>query len=139
MDGGVIRTRGWATRLTLSQKQTMDSLRQALASAGREPASVAELTALYGESVPALLRVMERQGEVVAVEEGRYYAEPALAELVSQLRGRMERGREYAPADLRDMLGVSRKFLIPLLEYCDRRGVTQRRGSGRVILDTARA
>jgi selenocysteine-specific elongation factor len=138
VDGGLIRTRGWSTQLTAPQRQTIDALRLALNAAGREPASVVELSATYGESVLALLHVMERDGEVVAVEEGRYYVASALAELMTQLRAHMERGREYGPAELRDILGVSRKFLIPLLEFCDRRGVTQRRAGGRVILDTTR-
>ena len=44
----------------------------------------------------------------------------------------MTAGREYAPAELREVLGLSRKFLIPFLEYCDRKGVTERRDGGRV-------
>jgi hypothetical protein len=32
---------------------------------------------------------------------------------------------------LRDVLGISRKFLIPFLEYCDAAGYTVRSGSGR--------
>jgi len=45
----------------------------------------------------------------------------------------MKAGQEYPPAELRDFLGVSRKYLIPLLEYCDRRGVTDRRVAGRAL------
>jgi hypothetical protein len=32
----------------------------------------------------------------------------------------------YGPAELRELLGFSRKFLIPFLEYCDRAGITRR-------------
>jgi len=45
-------------------------------------------------------------------------------------------GREYSPAELRDVIGLSRKFLIPFLEYCDRHGVTERRPTGRVLHGT---
>jgi selenocysteine-specific elongation factor len=55
-----------------------------------------------------------------------------LDELVDTLRGRMEAGKAYAPAELRDMLGSSRKYLIPFLEYCDKIGVTRRESAGRV-------
>jgi selenocysteine-specific elongation factor len=34
-------------------------------------------------------------------------------------------------ADLKDLLGVSRKHAIPLLEYCDRQGLTLRAGDER--------
>jgi hypothetical protein len=40
---------------------------------------------------------------------------------------------EYGPSQLRDVLGFSRKYLIPFLEYCDRAGVTERRGDGRAL------
>jgi selenocysteine-specific elongation factor len=67
------------------------------------------------------------------VEADRYYDAAALDDVVGALRAGMERGREYGPAELRELLGVSRKYLIPLLEYCDRRGVTERRERGRVL------
>src|SRR5437773_835866 len=37
------------------------------------------------------------------------------------------------PAVLRDRLGLTRKYLIPLLEWADRRGVTRRAGDARVL------
>ena len=52
--------------------------------------------------------------------------------LVARLRDGMQPGREYSPAELRDLLGFSRKFLIPFLEYCDRHGITARTATGRV-------
>jgi hypothetical protein len=43
----------------------------------------------------------------------------------------MASGADYGPADLRELLGFSRKFLIPFLEHCDRTGVTRRDTTGR--------
>jgi selenocysteine-specific elongation factor len=37
-------------------------------------------------------------------------------------------------ADARGMTGLSRKYLVPLLEDLDRRGVTKRRGTAERIL-----
>jgi selenocysteine-specific elongation SelB-like protein len=34
---------------------------------------------------------------------------------------------------LRDRFGLTRKYLIPLLEWADRRGITERRGDARVL------
>ena len=53
--------------------------------------------------------------------------------MVDAMRNGLERGREYSPSELRDVLGLSRKFLIPFLEYCDRTGITDRRAQGRVL------
>jgi hypothetical protein len=36
-------------------------------------------------------------------------------------------------SELREVFGLSRKFLVPLLEHFDRIGVTERRGNFRVV------
>jgi hypothetical protein len=43
----------------------------------------------------------------------------------------MAAGVEYGPAELRDLLGFSRKYLIPFLEFCDRAGRTVRASTGK--------
>jgi selenocysteine-specific elongation factor len=97
---------------------------------------VGELEAQHGPAVPALMRILDREGVVVAVESDRYYEAHALAALMGRLRAGMAPGRAYSPGDLRDVIGLSRKFLIPFLEYCDRLGVTERRSEGRVLHGT---
>ncbi len=82
------------------------------------------------------MRILDREGVVVPVESDRYYESQALTALVGRLRQAMTPGREYSPSDLRDIIGLSRKFLIPFLEYCDRHGVTERRSAGRVLHGT---
>jgi selenocysteine-specific elongation factor len=49
--------------------------------------------------------------------------------LVELLRER----RDIGPADIKDLLGISRKYAIPLLEHFDTRGVTRRVGERRVL------
>jgi selenocysteine-specific elongation factor len=133
VDGALIRTPGWRPALGAAHRAALDGIRSRLTEAGREPPGVAELEATFGADTTALLRLLERDGAAVAVEETRYYDAGALAGLVGALRRNMEPGREYGPSELREFLGVSRKFLIPLLEYCDRTGVTDRRATGRVV------
>jgi len=136
VEGGVLRKAGWGVRLSDEQSAIKDRIINALKAAGPEPPSVGELTAIHGQSVTALMRILEREGAVVAVESDRFYESEALASLTGRLRGGMLPGREYPPGELRDVIGLSRKFLIPFLEYCDRHGVTERRSTGRVLHGT---
>jgi selenocysteine-specific elongation SelB-like protein len=53
--------------------------------------------------------------------------------MVGRLAQVMVEDREYSPADVKDAVGTSRKYLIPFLEYCDRTRVTERKGAGRVL------
>jgi selenocysteine-specific elongation factor len=98
---------------------------------------VGELVSRYGSSVPGLLRFLERQGRIVQVETDRYYDRSTLDAMIGRLRAKLVPGQVYVPAQLRDVLGLSRKYLIPFLEFCDRKGITERRGEGRILRETS--
>jgi len=68
---------------------------------------------------------------LIAVEANRHYAPDIVTSLTSRLGAGMASGVDYGPSDLRDTLGLTRKFLIPFLEYCDRAGYTIRNELGR--------
>jgi selenocysteine-specific elongation factor len=131
--GAIVRRRGWRPMLSAAQERVREELLIAIQRAGHEPPSVSELDARFGAPTSPLLRLLERAELIVQVEGDRYYARSALDGLINRLRTGMAPGREYAPPALRELLGFSRKFLIPFLEYCDRTGVTERRATGRVL------
>jgi selenocysteine-specific elongation factor len=132
MAAAAVRLAGWSPRLSDADHIAMRRLLDELRAGGREPASVQELSARHGPATEGLLRVLERDGSVVRVEQDRYYASEEVNALLARLSAGLVPGREYGPAELRELLGFSRKFLIPFLEYCDRRGYTVRRPGGRV-------
>jgi selenocysteine-specific elongation factor len=141
--GGEIETRGplvsrtgWTPSPTEREVETSSQLVHDICAGGQEPPSVAELGSRYGSSVPALLRFLERQGRIVQVETDRYYDRSVLDAMIARLRETLVPGKVYVPAQLRDILGFSRKYLIPFLEFCDRSGITERRGDGRTIRET---
>jgi selenocysteine-specific elongation factor len=130
--GSVVRAAGWGPSLDGADDARATAILAELRSAWHEPPSAAELATRFGPRATEVLRFLERRGDVVQIADGRYYLRSALDELVDTLRGRMVAGKAYAPAEIRDMLGSSRKYLIPFLEYCDRIGVTRREPHGRV-------
>jgi selenocysteine-specific elongation factor len=130
--GSLLRQAGRIADLTDAQRKVADDMLAVLQSAGREPPSVTELQDRFGSQTVPVLRHLERQQRVVQVEDSRFYAPEAVRELLQKLEGGMAGKGEVAPTDLKEVLGFSRKFLIPFLEYCDKRGYTQRRGNGRV-------
>jgi selenocysteine-specific elongation factor len=132
--GAVLTAAGWNPVMGTADLARRDAILAALRAAGAEPPDVATLGDLHhGDPIP-ILRILEREHLVVPVEPGRFYAVEAVDRLVTRLRDGMTEGREYSPSELREVLGVSRKFLIPFLEYCDRKRVTERRATGRVKL-----
>jgi selenocysteine-specific elongation factor len=135
--GPLLRRSGWTPSPTDRDLEASNHLAHDICAGGQEPPSVSELVLRYGSSVPGLLRYLERQGRVVQVETDRYYDRNTLDQMIARLKGKLVPGQVYVPAQLRDVLGFSRKYLIPFLEYCDRRGVTERRGEGRILRETA--
>ncbi len=132
LDGAIARRRGWSAALGGGDAQLAADVLSTLAAAGGEPPSVSELEARLGPAVRPVLRFLDRGGDIVAVADDRYYTREAVDRLASVLRGGMVAGRTYSPAELRHLLGFSRKYLIPFLEYCDRVGITVRQGPGRL-------
>jgi len=139
VERGIVRRAGWTVRPSVAQQAALDAIARAVVAAGREPPAVSELAGAGSgqtpEAVSTLLRLLERRGLVRQVESDRFYGVETLADLAAALRGGMTGGREYGPAELREFLAVSRKYLIPLLEYFDRIGVTERHPNGRVLVE----
>ena len=130
--GALARVTGWRPSLDGADGARAAEILAELRRGWHEPPSASDLATRFGERASDVLRFLERRGDVVQIADGRYYVRAALDELLDALRGGMEAGKAYAPAELRDLLGSSRKYLIPFLEYCDRIGVTRRESAGRV-------
>ncbi|HMF99753.1 MAG TPA: selenocysteine-specific translation elongation factor [Gemmatimonadaceae bacterium] len=135
--GPLIRKSGWSPSPTQRDVEICNHLVHDICAGTQEPPSVGELVSRFGSTVPGLLRFLERQGRIVQVETDRYYDRGTLDSMIGRLKSALVPGQQYVPAQLRDVLGSSRKYLIPFLEFCDRTGVTERRGEGRVLRQTS--
>jgi selenocysteine-specific elongation factor len=128
--GGVATLSGFVPRVEGGDAE-IDRFVRLLEDAGLEPPTLAELERQTGRrDVSAILRLAAQAGKVEAVERERFYARPALERFAATL---VEIGREslISPGALRDRLGISRKYLIPLLEWADAKGITERVGDAR--------
>ncbi|HEV8149177.1 MAG TPA: SelB C-terminal domain-containing protein, partial [Gemmatimonadales bacterium] len=105
----------------------------ALEQAGLEPPSIRELEHQLGQSgLLPQLRHAAQQGRIIQVESDRYFSHGALERFVQAVR-ELAAEQTITPSGLRDRLHLSRKYLIPLLEWADRSGVTRRVGDQRVL------
>jgi selenocysteine-specific elongation factor len=120
--GGLVRLAGFEPSAA-GGHAAVDEIVRFLEEAGLTPPSVSELARRTGRpDVAAILRLAASDGRVEAVERDRYYARPALDRF---LRALPETGTdEIVPSELRQRLGISRKYLIPLLEWADVKGFT---------------
>ena len=124
------RLAGFAPRVAGGEAELVRVV-ELLRRAGLAPPTVSELERETGRrDIGAVLRVAASRGQVEAVEPDRYYEGGALLRFEEAVR-ELGRAGDIQPAALRDRLGISRKFLIPLLEWADGRGLTVRSGAGR--------
>ncbi len=142
--GEVVAERGLARLAAFRPRPAADdaglaSVLKALDADGLTPRSVPELEAALGQSgVGEVLRRAAREGRVVQLAPDRFVASAAIARFTAALREVGAAG-PITPAAIRDRLGLSRKFVIPLLEWADRTGLTLRRGEGRILLERRQA
>ena len=132
-DGALVRRAAWAPQLGAAAQRLRADLLRELEQADAEPPSVPELAARHaGSDVAGLLRLMAREGVVVPVGKDRFYEAGALARERDRIVTAVTELDPATPAAIRDRLGRSRKWLIPMLEWCDAQGITVRQGDRRV-------
>ncbi len=138
VDKGAVRHSKAGVSAIAEEESAVAALSPLLASQGLTPASVGELAAAAGISDVGIARKaltrLATEGRVVRLSPELHFDAEALARaraaLIAHLR---EHSDGATAADLRDVLGVSRKYAIPLLEYFDAQGVTKREGDVRVL------
>jgi len=103
---------------------------------GIEPPTVKEIMERLRcdeKAVRDNLALLTRNNSVVRISSDLFYATPALDGLREKLLARLKEKGEITPPEYRDLTGLSRKFLIPLLEYFDSEKLTIRVGDKRVL------
>jgi selenocysteine-specific elongation factor len=132
--GAFVRKPGWQAALRERAGDAGGRLAQRLAEARWQLPTVSELQREFSDpSVPALLAHLAREGSVERVDQERYALKQALEEFRRAVEETLRELGAATPAQFRDRLGLTRKYLIPLLEWADRRGITSRRGDTRVL------
>lgn len=142
---GLVRTSGlWrqpprAPEAKLVESVSADSARDErllalvarIESAGLAAPSADELGWKSDAEVPVLLREGERRGLIHRLDASHWLGAGAAHVLRATLQGLTAVGG-VTPSALRDRTALSRKHLIPLLEWSDRQGWTLRRGDVRI-------
>jgi len=78
--------------------------------------------------VAEIVAVLQQRGEVVKVAADLAFAYEVVEGVERRMRAHLEQAGEITAAELRDLIGASRKYSIPLLDYFDHTGVTVRSG-----------
>ncbi len=76
---------------------------------------------------------MLKQGELVKVDIDLLFHKQAMTDAQSVLREYLAQHQQLTVAEFRDLIGSSRKYVVPMLEFFDRTKVTKRVGDQRML------
>ncbi len=133
VSGALYARAGWQPQVSSAHQALLDALGAIYRDAGLAAPTEGELPREVAShpDCGAALRLLARHGELTAIEPGRWVWTEALRAAIAGARGALADRGDVGPADFREVWGVTRKHLIPLLEYLDRTGVTERSGDAR--------
>jgi selenocysteine-specific elongation factor len=114
------------------QRRARDALLASLDATPFAPPGLADAAAAAGVSRP-LLAEMESAGHLVRLAGDIAMTSAALEQATALLRDAATDGPLTA-SGARQVLGTSRKYILPLLEELDRRGITRRSGDTRTFV-----
>ena len=131
-----VRLAAHEVRLTPEQQRIVDQIEQEFLRAEAAPPSPDEAlgrAGLRGDEEHELFQVLVQSGRLLRVKESLFFHARALDAIQQKLVAMLRERKEIGPADIKDLLGISRKYAIPLLEFFDQRRVTTRVGERRVL------
>jgi selenocysteine-specific elongation factor len=118
----LVRLPGHSVTLGADQEKLRARLMEIYGAGGLTPPNLdqvlEEARATPREAGP-LLRMLCQSGELVQINDALYFTGAALEGLKAALRTYFETHEELGLGDFKELTGLTRKFIIPLLEYLD--------------------
>ncbi len=117
-----------------------DALRQSIAStyvqAGLTPPSLSDVINGFKDQkakAQTIVRLMLKDGELIKINEDLCFAREAITKLREDYKAKLTQDGKATPAAFKDLTGLSRKYIIPLMEYFDVSKLTVRVGDHRIL------
>jgi selenocysteine-specific elongation factor len=118
----------------------LDSLRQDIAriynEAGLTPSSLTEVINKFGSrkaKAQSIINLMLKEGDLIKINEELCFSRKSLDNLQNDYAKMLIKDGLATPASFKELTGLSRKYIIPLMEYFDMNKLTVRVGDHRVL------
>ena len=119
-------------RLSPAQEAAIQQSLTALHVQPFAPPPLAELIQRHGLT-PELLQYLVAEGQVIRLTDDIVLSKRAFEEAAARLRTYLRENRTLTVAAARDLLGSSRRYVLPLLEWLDAQKITRRVGDDRIL------
>jgi selenocysteine-specific elongation factor len=133
-DGRGVALAGYEPTLSQAERKLKAELHHQIRAGGMSPPDASELAASAGPRaavVPDLLALLRDEEHLVEISSSLYLDTDSEQELRRRVIERLAGGSAITMSELRDLLGTTRKYAVPIGEYLDRIGITKREGDVR--------
>jgi len=116
--------------------ETEKALLEILSEAASSPPLLTDLIKQTGAdagSAQRALSSLEKQGLIIRINKDLYYEKAAFDLLFEEVKTLLQANGRAQASELKEAMGVSRKYAIPILEYLDSKNLTKRDGDSRVL------
>ncbi|ADL07541.1 selenocysteine-specific translation elongation factor [Thermosediminibacter oceani] len=127
--GKTVNLKGFTVKVSEKQRETIEKLLREFREKGWTPPTLNELMASFSEEakdVKEVLNWLVSRGDIIKINEEIYMAREWVEKARHLLQEFFAKNSELTVAQFRDMLGTTRKYALPLLEYMDGIKVTRR-------------
>ena len=134
--GGEVRHAQAAASALAEEDAALTALTPILESQGLATVTVAELAGLAGVDVGVARKALTKlvsAGQVVRLGPDMHFSASAVSDARDRIVFYLQEHDTILAKDARDILGTSRKYVVPLLEYFDAQGITRRDGDTRTL------
>ncbi|HVB26142.1 MAG TPA: selenocysteine-specific translation elongation factor [Ktedonobacteraceae bacterium] len=128
--GGLIRLPEFTPHLTAQQQQQVAVLVRKFRDNPYSGPGRVEAEAIVGAEI---LAALVEQGQLVKLGDGVLFLQETYDEAVAALVAYLRAHEKMTAAEARDVLGTTRKYILPLLEHLDTLKITRRIGDERVL------
>ena len=131
LDKDIVRLRNFKVSLSTADEGMKEKIISALNKDGFQSPSKTELAQAFSineKEAGDLLKLLTQEGALVRINDAMYIAKEQYDRLIALLKGFYAKKPEMTVAEFRDLLGTTRKYALPLLEYLDSNKITLRIG-----------
>ncbi len=94
---------------------------------------VAQKLKLSEEKIMGFIEYLQYLNEFIRISDGYYLLTSVVNEIQEKLITFLKEKHEISLAEARDLLGSSRKYTVPVMEYFDEKNVTRRKENVRIM------
>ena len=136
IDADVVRLTGFSEEPSDEDKEALKNIEQSFKEKPFSPpkwTSVVEELRIDDEKASEYLQYLLNRGCLCKVAEDMYFHTDAVECAKNKIIDFLKQNQKISVGEVRDLLGTSRKYVLPLLEYFDAKHITRRDKDKRVL------